>query len=144
MLFLASLFRGLPASFKVAGVAVLLMGALEVKHWWTVRGLRKQVAAQMQTIKDERAANAELRSAVSDQNVTITTLTARLKEQSSAILIWQAKAKASDANAAKKAVDAVRAGENAAEAIRSGHTHLEPGHAAVNQALCERFQSCAP
>jgi hypothetical protein len=127
-----------PAWVHLSIAAVLLFGGMQWKHAREVGRLKKDIATLTETLNQERLVHADTLVALQSERSNVTTLHARVREQNSAILLIQAKAKQSESAAAARAIEALRAGEAAAAAIRSGHTHLEPGHDAVNEWLKAR------
>ena len=92
---------GLPATFKVALVGLVLVGALQARHWWQVRGLEREIATLTQALDQERTANADLRVGLSDVQANRDTLASRLREQGRAIDLLQARAKQAESAAAR-------------------------------------------
>lgn len=143
---LLGILKALPSSFKVAIGAALVIGAMNVSFWWKLRGRDKQIAKQEQTIKDRDAAlvaaalvEATVRRALEEQRAETINVKAELEDQGAQVRAFALKAKASDATAAKLAIDVLRAGEREAEAIRA-NTNRPSGHESLNQALAERFK----
>jgi|SRR3990167_5217050 len=130
---------GLPATFKVALVGLVLVGALQARHWWQVRGLEREIATLTQALDQERTANADLRVGLSDVQANRDTLASRLREQGRAIDLWQVRAQASDARASVLATRLLREGAARAADLRAPETRVQPGHAAMNEWLQNRF-----
>lgn len=143
-------FRLLPGGMQLGLVGMVLVGTLSgyghLKSWWTVRGLNQTIATQAQSLKDKDAEiasyvaqTAKLETAIAEQNLNLTNLRDTIRQQSEQVAAFALKAQASDAKAALSALDALRAGEQAAAAIRA-NTDRPSGAASMNQWLAERFK----
>ena len=132
---------GLPAAFKVALVGLVVVGALQARHWWQVRGLEREIATLTQALNQERTANAQLRVGLADVQANRDTLASRLREQSQAIEILSARARGAEAAAALSATRVLEAGRKLSEALRasSGPARVAPGHAAMNDWIQGQF-----
>lgn len=127
-------------------VGALAAGGYGVYHYFAVdRALRNQVEDRDKAIaeKDKALVAAALvestvRRALEEQRAETITVTRKLDAQSAEVRAFALKAKASDATAAKLAIDVLRAGEREVDAIRA-NTDRPSGHESLNQALAERF-----
>lgn len=130
----------LPNWIKAAAVGVALIGVLQVRHWWTVRGLHKEIAELTQDLEHEKAASAELRVALADLTTNQEKLKADIAKQNTAIASLTAQARVMESRATAASLRALRASEAAAAALREPDVvRLPPGQAAMNSWLSERF-----
>lgn len=134
-----SLLLGMPTWVKAAIAGAALLGLLQVRHWWEVRGLEKQIATLTDERDAERTANAALRVSLSEVQANRDTLESRLREQGRAIELLQVTAKAAESKAALASARAIAAGRKASEALRAPTTSVPPGHGAMNEWLRIRF-----
>lgn len=139
----AKFLRSLPLGVYLGIAAAAGFGFLQWKHSREVGALEKTVSTLESTLTQERLVHANTLVSLQAERGIVTTLTARIDKQNAEIKNWQAIAQASDAAASRKAGEALRAAEKAADAIRSGHVHIEPGHEGLNAELCRRFKACA-
>lgn len=129
----------LPSWAKAAIIGGVLFAGFQVQHWWTVRGLREDIAELTQNLNLERAAMAELRVALIDVQSNRDKLEAVIRQQNDAIELLQARARQVEASANLRVARAVRAGEEAARQLRATTTRVPPGHEAMNLWLRERL-----
>lgn len=129
----------IPGWLKVALLGGILIGGLQVKHWWETRSLNNQITELTHLLDQERVASAELRAAVSDVSANRDTLVSRIREQNSAIEGMKVQAKQEETAAVSRALRAVREGERSAAALRSTTTNVAPGHNNMNRWMEETF-----
>lgn len=134
-----SLFLGMPTWVKTAIAGVVLLGLLQARHWWEVRGLEKQIATLTASLEAEQVANAQLRVSLADVQANRDAWVARTREQSRAIELLQATAQAAEAKAALASARALAAGLKTSAALRAPTTQVPPGHAAMNGWLQAQF-----
>lgn len=134
---------GLPTWLKAAIAGIALLGVLQVRHFWEVRGLKAQIATLTAERDAERAATVELRVGLSDVQANRDMLAARMREQSRAIDLQQAHARQADAQSALAAARVVAVGRQLSEALRATtavRPLVAPGHEAMNRWLQEQFE----
>jgi len=130
----------LPNWLKVAAASAVVIGVLQLQHWWTVRSLRGEITDLTQALALEKAATADLKVGLSDVQANRDTLTSRLREQGRAVEQWQVRAKLAESAAALAATRATQAGRAQSEALRAPTTTVAPGHEALNEWLRMRLQ----
>ena len=135
---LTTLFA-LPSWLKVAIVSVAVVGAVNMRHWWIERGLRKEIATLTQVIGNQKTENDIIRQQVFEIGVNRDMLRARIVEQNRAIEVLQQTARTLEAKAAVRAVRVLSDGASTAAELRAPDTHVAPGHLAMNTWLQERF-----
>lgn len=134
----------------LAGIGVLAVVASMWAAWkWEVRGLNKTISAREETIRDKDAelavakqTEALLRGEIQGQNVNLLACKSDIEAQSAKVHEFALKANLSQAKADAAALEILRAGELAAEKLRTD-ANRPSGHAALNAELCRRF-GCAP
>lgn len=130
----------LPAAIKVAIAGVLLLVALQVGHWWQVRGLRNQIEQLNVALDKERVASAQLRVSLSDLEQNRDKLADEIAKQSAAIAEIQTRATQQAQRARADALAQIRAAERRAEELRNVATStVPPGHENMNAWLVSRF-----
>lgn len=130
----------LPAALKVAIGGLVLLVALQVGHWWQVRGLRNQIEDLTVSLDKERAASAQLRVSLSDLERNRDELADEIAKQSAAIAEIQVRATQQAQRARADALAQIRAAERRAEELRNVATStVPPGHDNMNAWLVSRF-----
>ncbi len=135
--------RALPAWVKVGAAAGLLIGVLELRHWWTTRDLKRDIAKQEQLLKQtqEEAAKAEaqrqLHAAQEEQNRL--ELESQIASQNARISAAAARARQAETAAALATMRAIKDGQDAADALRDPASKVPVGYEAMNLWTRERF-----
>jgi uncharacterized protein YlxW (UPF0749 family) len=129
----------MPTWMKLAIGSVVLIGVMQIKHMWTVRGLTAQITKLEQAVDQEKTANAELRVALSDLQASQARLQSAVNAQNAAITSWQQRAKRAEASAASSALRALTQGERAARDLRAASSPVGAGPERMNTWLTERF-----
>lgn len=133
----------LPTWAKAAIIGVALVGALQVRHWWQVRSLNRQIQTLTRELKDERTVNATLRIALADLSANQEKLVTQIRDQNASIVALQTRTRTIEANASAAALRAIRAGEAAAAALRARDERatrvIPPGFQELNTWLVDRF-----
>lgn len=130
----------LPSWIKVAIGAVLVVGVLQVAHWWQVRGLRDTIEDLTQALDKERVATAELKVGISDLMKNRDELADTIAKQSASIAAIERRSQQAQQRARADALSAIRAAERRAEELRLPASLIAPGHAEMNAWLSERFK----
>lgn len=135
-----AMILGLPTWLKAALVGAALLGAVQVQHWWEVRGLNNQIKNLTMELGQEKVANAELRIAVSDVSANRDKLVSTIKEQNGAIELLRADGQRLSAEASLRVTRAFERGRAVSEGLRSPTSTVPPGHAGMNEWLANAFK----
>lgn len=131
--------KALPTWVKVGAAAGLLIGLLEVKHWWTTRDLRRDLAKQEELLKKSQEETA--RQAVDLQREAANRQ--RLEDvnarQNARINDIAVRAKQAEAAAALATMRVLKESQEAADALRDTSTTVPVGDVAMNEWLKQRF-----
>lgn len=136
-------FAKLPMWVKVGAAAGLLIGVLELRHWWTTRDLKRDLAKQEETLKktQEEAAKA---AAVYQQNAEREEANrkeqqAAIDKQNQRINAVAARAREAESNAALAAFRVSEEGRLIAEALRDKSSPVPAGPEGMTRWLEQRF-----
>lgn len=139
-----ALFTAMPMWVKVGAGMGLLMGLMQLTHWWNTRDLKRDLARQEQALKatqeeaakaaataqqqlEREAANREAQQAAIDrQNAQITNISARARQ--------------AESTAALAALRVSEEGRLIADALRDKSTTVPVGYEAMNAWQEQRFR----
>jgi septal ring factor EnvC (AmiA/AmiB activator) len=140
--FLAAGFFARPAVLaSIAGVVLLGFGGLLAQDFFEDRGFRNEITRLQQELRNEVQANAGLRLAVSAHETSLEKLKATIAEMNARLDTMNARARQIESAANLRVARALRAGEEAAAALRAETTRVPPGNEAMNSWLRERLGS---
>lgn len=129
----------LPNWIKVAIVGAVVVGVLQVRCWWEVRGLNDRIERLEVALALEKGATADLRVALSDVQGNRDKLVATIEDQNASIELMKVEARRAEVAADLRVARATALAKEAARDLRAPTTRVAPGHAAMNQWLQERF-----
>lgn len=132
-------FKALPTWVKVGAACGLLIAALEVKHWWDTRDLKRDLAKQEQLLKDAQEAAAQQAFNLQQEALNREKLEEANARQNERINSIAARARQAETAANLATMRALKEGADAADALRDKSTTVPVGEQAMNQWLKERF-----
>lgn len=135
MLFL----RALPLWVKVGAGMGLLLGVMQLMHWWNTRDLKRDLESTRQELKQTQQEAAGREIAIQQAEVNRQTLEAEIENQNRRINGIASQARQAQATAALAAMREIQAGKVAAEELRKPTTDVEAGPEGMNAYLDERF-----
>lgn len=136
-------FGGLPTWVKVGAAAGLLIGVLELRHWWTTRDLKRDLAKQEEVLKQTQeeaakaAAERQLHAQQEEQNRMA--LEAEIDRQNARIRENATRARQAETAAALATLRMIKEGQAEADALRDPATTVPVGAEPMNVWLKQRF-----
>ena len=134
----------MPTWIKVAIGSVAVIGILQLRHHFEVRGLHKQITKLETSLKEERANNATLLIQVADLKTSQAKAEAAINNQNAQIQALKLKADQATSAAIAAALRAQRAGEAVSAALRHNtptpeQPRISPGVEGQNQWFAQLF-----
>jgi septal ring factor EnvC (AmiA/AmiB activator) len=129
----------LPGWIKALAGAAVVIGMLQLQHWWTVRDLRKDIAKLEQALKDAQTEAAQFRVALADVQANRDRLESTIKTQNATIDAMSLRARQIEAAANLRVARALAVGKEEAAKLRLPTTTVKPGHQQMNAWIAERF-----
>lgn len=141
-----AMFTALPMWVKVGAAAGLIIGVLELRHWWTTRDLKRDLAKQELALKTTQEAAAKAAADAAQQlereAANREAQQAAIERQNSQINSISARARQAESTAALAALRVSEEGRLIADALRDKSTTVPIGFEAMNEWI-QRFGEVA-
>lgn len=134
-----ALLLGIPNWIKATAVGLVLVGGLQVKHHFEIKGLQAQLIQAKQETKEAQQLLGELRNALSVSQAALREVRQQVDAQNAAITLWQTRAKQAESTATTRALRVLQTGTQRAEVLRTAVGGLGPE--GLNTWLRARFAS---